>query len=246
MIDIPDFVYAKDAQGNNLCPRCNHTVTACTCPSLKPIEKKQTKIRPKISLDKGGRKGKIVTIISGLPVNETYLKEKSKELKTKTGSGGTYYVSDDKVGVIEIQGDHRRTIMQFFIKVLIFIMCATTMAYADDVGSVISKMTKDLKLTTEQAAAIKPIITASLARRQEYMRNLQSEVVINKKAVRADLRAFRNEENQQLSQILTKEQMDALIQRQHLRDQFNSQQLDFNQNSFDGFTATPQGGSFQF
>lgn len=114
MIDIPDFVYPKDEEGKALCPRCRKPIDSCVCPTPEPIKKKQAKIKPKISLDKGGRKGKIVTIVSGLPVNEAYLKNTSKELKTKTGSGGTFYISGESGGVIELQGDHRSFIVQFF------------------------------------------------------------------------------------------------------------------------------------
>ena len=71
------------------------------------------KVKPKISLDKNGRKGKIVTLIKGLPRNEAYLKDMAKKLKMKTGSGGTFYFSDG-LGVIEIQGDHEESIAEVF------------------------------------------------------------------------------------------------------------------------------------
>ena len=49
-----------------------------------------------------GRKGKGVTLITGLPLNSEELKALSKKLKQKCGSGGSI-----KNGIIEIQGDHR-------------------------------------------------------------------------------------------------------------------------------------------
>jgi translation initiation factor 1 len=49
-----------------------------------------------------GRKGKGVTLITGLPLEGPSLKELAKKLKQKCGTGGTV-----KKGVIEIQGDHR-------------------------------------------------------------------------------------------------------------------------------------------
>ena len=54
-----------------------------------------------------GRKGKGVTIISGLDLNETLLKELARKLKQKCGSGGSV-----KNGVIEIQGDHRDELVE--------------------------------------------------------------------------------------------------------------------------------------
>ena len=49
-----------------------------------------------------GRKGKGMTVITGVPTHPEGLKELAKKLKQKCGTGGTV-----KGQVIEIQGDHR-------------------------------------------------------------------------------------------------------------------------------------------
>ncbi len=49
-----------------------------------------------------GRKGKGMTIVSGVPLHPEGLRDLAKQLKQKCGTGGTV-----KGGVIEIQGDHR-------------------------------------------------------------------------------------------------------------------------------------------
>lgn len=49
-----------------------------------------------------GRKGKGVTVVTGVPLAGAELEELCKQLKRKCGAGGT--VRD---GVIEIQGEHR-------------------------------------------------------------------------------------------------------------------------------------------
>lgn len=49
-----------------------------------------------------GRGGKGVTLITGLPLDETSLKTLAKELKRICGTGGTV-----KNGVVEIQGEQR-------------------------------------------------------------------------------------------------------------------------------------------
>ena len=113
MIEIPNFVYPKNEEGNALCPKCRKIISSCDCPSLEPVKAKTIKVIPKIRLDKSGRNGKSVTLIENLPRNESYLKDLAKKLKTKTGSGGTFYIAES-VGVIEIQGDHRKSIEQFF------------------------------------------------------------------------------------------------------------------------------------
>ena len=53
-----------------------------------------------------GRKGKGVTIVTGIPLTGKELTALAKKLKQRCGSGGT--VRD---GVIEIQGEHRDTIV---------------------------------------------------------------------------------------------------------------------------------------
>ena len=54
-----------------------------------------------------GRKGKVVTILTGLPVRGQELAALARELKALCGAGGT--VRD---GVVEIQGDHRDRIVR--------------------------------------------------------------------------------------------------------------------------------------
>jgi len=56
----------------------------------------------KLGRETAGRKGKGVTVVWELPLNEDELKELATLLKNKCGTGGTA-----KDGRIEIQGDHR-------------------------------------------------------------------------------------------------------------------------------------------
>lgn len=57
--------------------------------------------------DSKGRGGKAVTLVKGLVLSESALKELAKKLKQVCGSGGT--VKDD---LIEIQGEHREKIAE--------------------------------------------------------------------------------------------------------------------------------------
>lgn len=60
----------------------------------------------RVRRETGGRGGKTVTTVNGVPVAESALKEIAGELKRLCGTGGTV-----KDGVIEIQGDHRDKIV---------------------------------------------------------------------------------------------------------------------------------------
>lgn len=53
-----------------------------------------------------GRRGKTVTTISGLPLADDALRDLATELKRACGTGGSV-----KDGTIEIQGDHRDTLL---------------------------------------------------------------------------------------------------------------------------------------
>ncbi len=50
-------------------------------------------------------------MITGVPLAGDGLKDLAKQLKQKCGSGGTV-----KNGVIEIQGDHRETVVALLLK----------------------------------------------------------------------------------------------------------------------------------
>jgi translation initiation factor 1 len=53
-----------------------------------------------------GRAGKAVTVITGLALDPAALQTLAGELKRRCGSGGTV-----REGVIEIQGEHRDTVV---------------------------------------------------------------------------------------------------------------------------------------
>jgi translation initiation factor 1 len=60
----------------------------------------------RVARETKGRKGKGVTVITGVPLPPAELKALGRELKQNCGSGGTV-----KNGVIEIQGDHRERLV---------------------------------------------------------------------------------------------------------------------------------------
>jgi translation initiation factor 1 len=63
--------------------------------------------RVKVRREVSGRRGKAVTTIAGVPVDDADLKALAGRLKKRCGVGGSV-----KDGVIEIQGDHRELVME--------------------------------------------------------------------------------------------------------------------------------------
>ena len=88
-----------------MCPVCSKPVARCLCRQKK--ETPQSDGIVKVGRETKGRKGKGVTVISGVPLDEKGLKQLGKQLKAKCGAGGTV-----KDGVIEIQGDHRDLLLE--------------------------------------------------------------------------------------------------------------------------------------
>jgi translation initiation factor 1 len=74
-------------------------------PELK--ERRADGNRVKVRREVAGRRGKAVTTVSGVPVDEAGLKELARKFKKRCGVGGSV-----KDGVIEIQGDHRDVVVE--------------------------------------------------------------------------------------------------------------------------------------
>jgi translation initiation factor 1 len=63
--------------------------------------------RVKVRRETAGRRGKAVTTVSGVPLDDAALKELAGRLKKRCGVGGSA-----KNGVIELQGDHRDVVVE--------------------------------------------------------------------------------------------------------------------------------------
>ena len=88
-----------------LCPNCGKALSKCHCKKQPEAPKGDGIVR--IQRETKGRKGKGVTLITGVPLSGDDLKKLAKALKQKCGTGGTI-----KNGVIEIQGDHRDLLLE--------------------------------------------------------------------------------------------------------------------------------------
>src|SRR3954452_7385364 len=63
--------------------------------------------RVKVRRETSGRRGKAVTTVAGVPLDDDGLKELAGRLKKRCGVGGAV-----KDGVIELQGDHRDAVLE--------------------------------------------------------------------------------------------------------------------------------------
>ena len=86
-----------------MCPACRQPLAACVCKQVAaPASDSVVRVR----FETKGRKGKGVTVISGVPLAALLLVELCKQLKQSCGAGGTV-----KDGAIEIQGEHGATVV---------------------------------------------------------------------------------------------------------------------------------------
>ncbi len=92
-------------QLGRLCPACGRPQKNCQCRKPAAVGKGDGIVR--IQRETKGRKGKGVTLITGLGLDSVELKALAKELKQRCGTGGTI-----KDNVIEIQGDQRDLLLE--------------------------------------------------------------------------------------------------------------------------------------
>jgi len=102
MADEDRIVYSTGI--GRRCPNCLRAVSECVCRKGTPGKVGDGIVR--VSRETQGRRGKGVTVISGLGLATTELQALATQLKKRCGSGGT--VDADR---IEIQGDHRDALL---------------------------------------------------------------------------------------------------------------------------------------
>jgi translation initiation factor 1 len=105
--DDGGIVYSTDI--GRRCPNCLRAIADCVCKKGTPGKVPTGPVR--VSRETAGRKGKGVTVISGLGLAQDALEALAAELKKRCGSGGS--VVD---GRIEIQGEHRDRLVEELAK----------------------------------------------------------------------------------------------------------------------------------
>lgn len=97
------LVYSTDM--GRICPECQHAVEKCECSKQLNQPKSDGVVR--VRRESKGRKGKVVTVVEGVPLPLEEVRELGRTLKALCGTGGTIKEFD-----IEIQGDKRELIIQ--------------------------------------------------------------------------------------------------------------------------------------
>ena len=98
------LVYSS--QHGRTCPHCGRPIKQCVCRANPRSTPRDADGIVRVKREIAGRRGKPVTTIAGVPLGDDALHELAGELKRRCGTGGTV-----KDGVIEIQGDHRDTVI---------------------------------------------------------------------------------------------------------------------------------------
>ena len=91
------LVYSTDH--GRTCPACRRAVADCVC---RQTQQPAGDGNVRVARETGGRGGKVVTLVHGLPLTGDALAACAKTLRSACGTGGTV-----KAGVLELQGEHR-------------------------------------------------------------------------------------------------------------------------------------------
>ncbi len=109
------LVYSSEH--GRVCPSCGRSESRCNCRGkgararIKARDEAETRRASdgivRVGRSTKGRRGKIVSTVTGVPIDASELTELAADLKRRCGTGGAL-----KDGVIEIQGDHRDTLVE--------------------------------------------------------------------------------------------------------------------------------------
>ncbi len=100
-----NLVYST-LQGS-ICPGCGKVIGSCVCRDMKKAVVPSTNGVVRLRYEAKARKGKGMTLITGLALSESGLLDLAKKLKQGFGTGGSV-----KDYTIELQGDFREQAAQ--------------------------------------------------------------------------------------------------------------------------------------
>jgi translation initiation factor 1 len=89
-----------------ICRKCGKPESTCICKTIAASVAPKGDGTVRVGRESKGRGGKVVSVITGVPLPAGELGALAKILRKKCGCGGTV-----KNGCIEIQGDHREMLV---------------------------------------------------------------------------------------------------------------------------------------
>ena len=96
---------------DSICPGCRRPLAQCVCKDARGRAARPGGGAVRVARVTQRRGGKVVSVITGLPLDGAALAALSAELKKRCGSGGTV-----REGAIEIQGEHRDALVAELVK----------------------------------------------------------------------------------------------------------------------------------
>ena len=101
------LVYSTET--GKACPQCGLPVAGCRCSQTSSLSTRRTDGVVRITLDKKHRRGKMMTIVSGVSGDEADLARMCRELKKSLATGGS--IVD---GQMELQGNQIERVAAYF------------------------------------------------------------------------------------------------------------------------------------
>lgn len=96
------------------CDQCGKLESECECPPPPPFVLAPEKQTARLAVEKR-KKGKMVTVIRGLPRDGNDLPDLLTRLKNYCGAGGTIADAEAETPVLEIQGRHEQRVRQYLL-----------------------------------------------------------------------------------------------------------------------------------
>ncbi len=99
------------------CERCGKTHALCTCPRDRKTGRVLNPKDQQLRIRREQRRGKFTTVIAGFAPRSDRsddLPTLLKQLKAKFATGGTLDITDPATPALELQGDHREKLVEYF------------------------------------------------------------------------------------------------------------------------------------
>ena len=141
-------------------------------------------------------------------------------------------------------------IRQGFACTLCLVVLLRGAAFAQDedlrsrVDYKINKVTKELNLTQVQADALRPIIKDYLMKRSAILQETATQGIIDHTAVKSTLKRLKDDEHQQLSHVLSEDQLKQWINKENVMAALNPDSAESSMDEDVGLNAN--GANFKF